>query len=69
VALLRRSRNDPPPLEEADVYERSYGERSDDVTVMRAPDPVPEPVGGEPKLTDRKIRDAFRTRLDRRDGT
>jgi hypothetical protein len=68
VSLLRRSRNVPPPLEEADVYARSYGERSDDVTIVRAPEPRPEPAAEEPRLTDRKIRDAFRARLDRRDG-
>jgi len=68
VALLRRKRKDPPPLEEADVYARSYGERSDDVTIVK---PIlheePATPEAEPRLSDRKIRDAFRARLDRRD--
>ena len=68
MPLLRRSRSDPPPLAEADVYARSYGDRSDDVTVMRVPELQPAPEHGGQRLTDRKIRDAFRTRLDRRDG-
>jgi hypothetical protein len=65
VALLRRSRTELHALEEAEVYARSYGERSDDVTNVK---PVPpEPKAEERRLTDRKIRDAFRSRLDRRD--
>ena len=68
MSLLRRKRKDPPPLEEADVYAHSYGERSDEVTNVK---PVPHeeqtPSEAERRLTDRKIRDAFRDRLDRRD--
>jgi hypothetical protein len=69
VSLLRRRRNEPPPLEEADVYAHSYGERSDEVTnVKPVPQEAPAPAEeAERRLTDRKIRDAFRTRLDRRD--
>ena len=68
MSLLRRKRNDPPPLEEADVYAHSYGERSDEVTNVK-PVPHEEPATSEAerRLSDRKIRDAFRARLDRRD--
>ncbi|HEX3057082.1 MAG TPA: hypothetical protein VHP82_13190 [Gaiellaceae bacterium] len=63
---LRRSRKELPQLAEEDVYARSYGERSDDVTnvMPRQPD-EPEPVQ-VPRLSDRSIRDAFRVRLERR---
>jgi len=65
---LRRSRKELPQLAEEDVYARSYGERSDDVTnvMPRQPD-EPEPVQ-VPRLSDRSIRDAFRVRLERRGG-
>ena len=43
MPLFRRRRNDPPPLEEADVYAHSYGERSDDVTNVQ-PVPHEEPA-------------------------
>jgi len=63
---FRRSRKELPQLAEEDVYARSYGERSDDVTnvMPRQPD-EPEPVQ-VPRLSDRSIRDAFRVRLERR---
>jgi len=63
---LRRRRKELPQLAEEDVYARSYGERSDDVTnvMPRQPD-EPEPVQ-VPRLSDRSIRDAFRVRLERR---
>ena len=68
MSLLRRRRNEPPPLEEADVYAHSYGERSDEVTnVKPVPQEDPAPSEAERRLTDRKIRDAFQSRLDRRD--
>jgi len=62
----RRSRTELPQLAEEEVYARSYGERSDDVTnvMPRRPD-EPEPVQ-VPRLSDRSIRDAFRVRLERR---
>ncbi len=65
----RRSRNELPQLAEEEVYARSYGERSDEVTNVqrRAPEPEPEPAA--PKLSDRSIRDAFRARLERRDDS
>ena len=66
MALRRRNRKVPPPLDEAAAYARSYGERSDDVIVVK-PDSAPEPREAEARLTDRKVRDAFRTRLERRD--
>jgi len=63
---LRRRRKELPQLAEEDVYARSYGERSDDVTnvIPRQPE-EPEPVQ-VPRLSDRSIRDAFRVRLERR---
>lgn len=68
MSLLRRRRNDPPPLDEADVLAHSYGDRSDEVTnVQPVPHEDPAPSEAERRLTDRKIRDAFRARLDRRD--
>ncbi|MBV8064290.1 MAG: hypothetical protein JOY72_07210 [Actinobacteria bacterium] len=66
---LRRRRKELPPLAEGDVYARSYGDRSDEVTNIQRvprPDPEPEPVA-ESRLSDRKLRDAFRSRLERRE--
>jgi hypothetical protein len=63
---LRRRRKELPQLAEEDVYARSYGERSDEVTnVMPRQPEEPEPVQA-PRLSDRSIRDAFRVRLERR---
>ena len=63
---LRRRRKELPQLAEEDVYARSYGERSDEVTnVMPRQPEEPEPVQ-VPRLSDRSIRDAFRVRLERR---
>lgn len=66
--LRRRSRGrtELPPLAEADVYARSYGERSDEVTNVKRREPEPEPAR-VPRLSDRSLRDAFRARLERRD--
>ena len=61
-----RSRAELPPLAEEEVYARSYGERSDEVTNVRRRDPEPEPKR-VPRLSDRSLRDAFRVRLERRD--
>src|SRR5438445_7671329 len=48
----RRSRKELPQLAEEEVYARSYGERSDDVTnVVRRPAQEPEPVRA-PRLSD-----------------
>ncbi len=68
--LRRRSRGriELPPLAEEEVYARSYGERSDEVTNVKRREPVPEPARG-PRLSDRSLRDAFRARLERRDET
>ena len=64
---LRRSRKELPQLAEEEVYARSYGERSDEVTnVTRRKPETPEPDEA-PRLSDRSIRDAFRARLERRD--
>jgi hypothetical protein len=68
VALRRRKRADLPPMAEGDVYARSYGERSDEVSNVK---PVPreetEAEQAAKRLTDRDLRDAFRARLDRRE--
>ncbi len=66
LRLRSRRRTELPLLAEAEVYARSYGERSDDVTNVqrRERPPKPEPL---PRLTDRALRDAFRVRLERRD--
>jgi hypothetical protein len=61
-----RSRAELPPLAEEEVYARSYGERSDEVTNVRRRDPEPE-ADRVPRLSDRSLRDAFRARLERRD--
>lgn len=65
---LRRRRKELPPLAEDDVRARSYGERSDEVTNVK-PVALPEtpPPDAETRLSDRGLRAAFRTRLDRRD--
>jgi hypothetical protein len=62
--LRRRSRTQLPPLAEDEVYARSYGERSDEVTNVKRRDPEPEP---KKRISDRALRDAFKARLDRRD--
>ena len=62
--LRRRSRTQLPPLAEDEVYARSYGERSEEVTNVKRRDPEPE----QPKLSsDRALRDAFKSRLEKRD--
>jgi hypothetical protein len=63
-----RGRTDLPPLAEEEVYARSYGERSDEVTNVKRRDPEPEPEQA-PRLSDRSLRDAFRARLERRDDS
>jgi len=61
----RRRRHELQPIGEADAYAHSYGERSDDVTNVKAVEP--EPVEEEaPRLTDRAIRNAFLSRLNKR---
>jgi hypothetical protein len=66
--LRRRSRTQLPPLAEADVYARSYGDRSDDVTNVKRRDPEPEPETPK-RMSDRSLRDAFRARLEKRDDS
>ena len=61
----RRSRKELPQLAEEEVYARSYGERSDDVTNVKPLELEPEPEPRKP-LSDRALRDAFLARLDRR---
>jgi hypothetical protein len=62
---LRRRRTELPLLTEEEVYARSYGERSDDVTNVKPLEVEPEPEPRKP-LSDRALRDAFLARLDRR---
>lgn len=67
-----RGRTDLPPLAEEEVYARSYGERSDEVTNVKRREPEPEPEPQEKataRLSDRSLRDAFRARLERRDDS
>ena len=64
--LRRRSRAQLPPLAEEEVYARSYGERSDEVTNVKRRDPEPEPERPS-RMSDRALRDAFKSRLDKRD--
>ena len=53
-------------MAEEEVYARSYGERSDEVTNVKRREPEPEPQRA-PRLSDRSLRDAFRARLERRE--
>ena len=67
MAFLRRRSKDLPQLAEEEVYARSYGDRSEDVSNVQ---PVPareEEPQPEKRLTDRGIRDAFRSRLEKRE--
>ena len=64
--LRRRSRAELPPLAEEEVYARSYGDRSDEVTNVKRRDPEPEPERPK-RISDRALRDAFRARLEKRD--
>ncbi|MDE3189566.1 MAG: hypothetical protein KGL94_01960 [Acidobacteriota bacterium] len=64
--LRRRSRSELPPLAEEEVYARSYGERSDEVTNVKPREPEPEPERPT-RMSDRTLRDAFRSRLEQRD--
>ena len=68
MALFRRRRKQLPQLAEDEVYARSYGERSDDVSNVQ-PMPPREEKEAKPqrRITDRGLRDAFRARLDRRE--
>ena len=64
--LRRRSRAQLPPLAEEEVYARSYGDRSDEVTNVKRREPEPE----RPKrMSDRALRDAFKARLEKREET
>ena len=64
--LRRRRRTELRPLAEQEVYARSYGERSDEVTNVKKREPEPERE--QPKrMSDRALRDAFRARLEKRD--
>lgn len=69
MAFRRRRRDDLPPLAEEEVYARSYGDRSDEVTnvTRRTPEPEPEAEAPTKRISDRALRDAFRTRLEKRD--
>jgi hypothetical protein len=67
--LRRRSRNrtELPPLAEEEVYARSYGDRSDEVTNVKRREAEEPEAEQTPRLTDRGLRDAFKARLERRD--
>jgi hypothetical protein len=66
--LRRRSKAELPPLAEEEVYARSYGDRSDEVTNVKRREPEPEPERPK-RMSDRALRDAFKTRLEKRDET
>jgi hypothetical protein len=63
----RRGRKELPQLAEEEVYARSYGERSEEVTNVKRREPEEPEAEPAPRLSDRSIRDAFRARLERRD--
>jgi hypothetical protein len=73
--LRRRRRRQLRLLAEAEVYARSYGQRSDEVSNVRpvervaldAPDDAEaEELPPPARLNDRALRDAFLSRLARR---
>lgn len=66
--LRRRSRAELPPLAEEEVYARSYGDRSDEVTNVKRREPEPEPERPK-RMSDRALRDAFKARLEKREET
>jgi hypothetical protein len=67
LRLRRRRRRQLRQLAEAEVYARSYGQRSEEVSnVKRLEHVVVEPEGPPPRLTDRSLRGAFLDRLERR---
>lgn len=67
MAFFRRRPKQLPQLAEKEVYARSYGERSDDVTNVQPMPPREEDQKPQKRLTDRGLRDAFRSRLEKRD--
>jgi len=74
VLRLRRRRRHLRQLAEAEVYARSYGQRSEEVSNIKrverlAVEPDPEPEQPQPRLTDRTLRGAFLARLERRGST
>jgi hypothetical protein len=70
LRLLRRRRRQLRQLGEAEAYARSYGQRSDEVSNVKAVErvePEPEEVEEPPaRLSDRALRDAFLSRLAKR---
>ena len=70
LRLRRRRRRQLRQLAEAEVYARSYGQRSEEVSnvrpLERVPEPEPGPAEPPPRLTDRTLRGAFLARLERR---
>jgi hypothetical protein len=63
---LRRQRRQLRQLAEAEVYARSYGDRSEEVTNVKVVEPIVE--AARPRLTDRSLRNAFLARLDDRNS-
>ncbi len=67
LRLRRRRRRQLRQLAEAEVYARSYGQRSEEVSnVKRLERIVVEPEAPPARLTDRSLRGAFLDRLERR---
>lgn len=64
--LRRRRKKELRQLAEEEVYARSYGDRTDDVTNVK-PMPPGEEETKAARMTDRGLRDAFRARLEKRD--
>ncbi len=71
--LRRRRRRQLRQLGEAEAYARSYGQRSDEVSNVKAVERVEielevEEEGPPARLSDRALRDAFLSRLAKRRG-
>jgi hypothetical protein len=70
VRLIRWGRNRPSrerALVENEAYARCYGERTDEIRIVRVERPPPPPrPRAVARLTDAQLRRAFADRLDRR---
>lgn len=65
MALLRRGhKHQLPPLAEAEVYARCYGERRDDVRIVKI---EPRRPHYELETSGEVLREAFEKRLDSRE--
>jgi len=64
-----RRKQQAKPIDEAEAYKRSYGERSADVTVVKVPPPPPRRPRDRAVLErGEALRRAFLERMDRRRG-